>query len=182
MKAENFNGAVGIRPYRPEDVPLVYAGVRESIKELSPWMPWCHEEYSIADSAKFILERESEWEKGEQYDFMIYDTVDGTYLGGVGLNSVNRDNRFANLGYWVRTSRTRRGIAPAAVHLIARFGFADLKFVRLEILAAVGNIPSQRVAEKAGATREGILRNRLTLHGKQHDAVLFSLTPEDLRA
>jgi ribosomal-protein-serine acetyltransferase len=49
-------------------------------------------------------------------------------------------------------------------------------------VAAVGNVHSQRVAEKIGATREGILRNRLTLGGKQVDAVMYSLIPEDLRA
>jgi ribosomal-protein-serine acetyltransferase len=39
---------------------------------------------------------------------------------------------------------------------------------------------SQRVAEKSGALREGVLRNRLLLHGKIHDAAMYSLTPEDL--
>jgi RimJ/RimL family protein N-acetyltransferase len=41
---------------------------------------------------------------------------------------------------------------------------------------AAGNLASQRVAEKAGATREGILRGRLILHDVAHDAVMFSLT------
>lgn len=133
------------------------------------------------DTLKFISGREAEWKKGDEYDFMIYDKTDDTLLGGVGLNSVNRDNNYANLGYWVRTSRTRQGIATAAVRLIAKFGFEKQNFSRLEIVAALENRPSQGVAKKAGATREGILRNRLTLHGKQHDAVLFSLTPADLR-
>jgi RimJ/RimL family protein N-acetyltransferase len=113
---------------------------------------------------------------------MIYDLQGGGYLGGVGLNHIDRLNQMANLGYWVRTSRTRQGIARAAVRLIAQFGFEQLHFVRLEIVAATGNKPSQRVAEKAGAIREGVLRNRLTLHGKQHDAVVYSLTPGDLNA
>jgi len=52
--------------------------------------------------------------------------------------------------------------------------------LRIEIVAAVDNIPSQRVAEKAGARREGVLRNRLFINGESLDAVLFSLVPEDL--
>ena len=47
--------------------------------------------------------------------------------------------------------------------------------IRIEILAAVGNVPSQHVAEKAGAICEGILRQRLLLHGVAHDAVVFSI-------
>jgi RimJ/RimL family protein N-acetyltransferase len=150
------------------------------VKELSLWMPWCGRNYSLQDCTTFVAGRGAAWEKGGEYDFVIYNPADGALLGGAGLNSVNREHRFANLGYWVRTSWTRRGVAPAAARLIARFGFEELKFVRLEIVAAVGNRPSQRVAEKAGAMREGILRNRLTLHEKQHDAVMYSLTSADL--
>jgi RimJ/RimL family protein N-acetyltransferase len=43
---------------------------------------------------------------------------------------------------------------------------------------AIENKASQGVAVKAGAMREGILRNRLLLHGKIHDAVMFSLIPK----
>lgn len=85
-----------------------------------------------------------------------------------------------NLGYWVRTSRTRSGVASAATRLIARFGFLSLGLQRLEIVVAVGNQASERVAEKAGATREGVLRKRLLIHGQPHDAVLYSLVAEDL--
>lgn len=44
----------------------------------------------------------------------------------------------------------------------------------------VDNIASQRVAEKVGAVRESVLRKRLLTNGDSQDAVLFSLTPEDL--
>ena len=95
---------------------------------------------------------------------------------------MNRTHNFANLGYWVRTSRTGQGIATAAARLVAEFGFAELRFTRLEIVAAVRNIASQRVAEKVGATREGIERNRHVVHGRIHDAVMYSLIPDDLKA
>jgi RimJ/RimL family protein N-acetyltransferase len=85
----------------------------------------------------------------------------------------------ANLGYWVRSSATKRGVASAATRLIARFGFRELGFQRLEIVAATGNGASQRAAEKAGATREGVLRKRLLINGQPHDAVLYSLVAED---
>jgi RimJ/RimL family protein N-acetyltransferase len=64
--------------------------------------------------------------------------------------------------------------------MAARFGFEQLGLQRIEIVAAVANVPSQRVAEKAGARREGILRNRLLIRGESLPAVLFSLVPEDL--
>ena len=57
------------------------------------------------------------------YDFAIIDT-NGTYAGGCGVNHINRLDRFANLGYWVRTSRAGRGIAPAAVLQLISWTFA----------------------------------------------------------
>jgi RimJ/RimL family protein N-acetyltransferase len=44
---------------------------------------------------------------------------------------------------------------------------------------ATANAASQRVAEKLGATREGVLRNRILIHDQVHDAVMFSLIPSD---
>jgi ribosomal-protein-serine acetyltransferase len=109
----------------------------------------------------------------------VFDADSGNYLGGVGLNFVNRIHQCANLGYWVRTSQTGRGVAARAARLAARFALERLGFQRVEILAAVGNHASQRVAEKAGATLEGVLRKRLLVNGEPHDAVLYSLVAED---
>jgi RimJ/RimL family protein N-acetyltransferase len=86
----------------------------------------------------------------------------------------------ANIGYWVRTGATKRGVAAGAVRLAAQFGFEDLGLSRIEIAAIPENIPSRRVAEKAGAKLEGIARNRIVMHGQAYPAALYSLLPEDL--
>jgi RimJ/RimL family protein N-acetyltransferase len=84
------------------------------------------------------------------------------------------------VGYWVRTGATRRGIAPQAVRLVARFAFETLQLSRLEIFVRPENIPSRRVAEKVGAKFEAIARNRIVQHGRAYDAALYSLIPSDL--
>ena len=86
----------------------------------------------------------------------------------------------ANLGHWVRSSRVKHGVATKAAVLLAQFGLRQLELNRIEILVAIENGASQRVAEKVRAKREGILRHRLLLHGDPHDAVMFSLIPTDL--
>jgi len=129
----------------------------------------------LKESESFVLSREVAWNQKTEYDFAVFDVESEQFLGGVGLNQFNRDHNFANLGYWVRSSQTRRGIATAATLLAAQFGFEDLGLYRIEIVAAVGNTASQRVAEKANATREGILRSRLLLHNRPHEAVMYSL-------
>lgn len=180
MRAELRDGAILIRPYCAADVDLVYAAARESVKELSRWLPWCHEQYAIEETREFILARDDAWKNNIDYGFGVFDATTGQFLGGVGLSQVNRIHQIANLGYWVRTSATGRGTATRAARLAAQFGFEQAGLGRIEILAAVANTASRRVAEKAGATREGVLRRRLLTHGEIHDAVMFSLIPEDL--
>ena len=96
-------------------------------------------------------------------------------MGGCGLNNFNALHRYANLGYWIRTSAAGRGYAGQAVRALATWAFANTALARLEIVAAVGNTRSQRAAEKAGAQREGILRARLMVHGQPSDAVMYSI-------
>jgi len=180
MEAELTDGSIVIRAFRDSDTALLYEAVRESIPEVSKWLPWCHENYSIEESHEFVSRRELASQGDEWYSFAVFDKASAKFLGGVGLNFINRVHQMANLGYWVRTSAIRRGVATAATRLTARFGFEQLGLHRIEIVMAVGNIASQRVAEKAGAVREGILRKRLLINGTPHDAVLYSLVREDL--
>ena len=174
------SGQVLLRPYRLDDADGLYAAARESIAEVSPWMKWCHADYSIEESATWIEQCAERWQQGTEYNFVIADSMGGSFLGGCGVGYINQVDRVVNLGYWVRTSRTRQGVASTATRLLARFGFEELKLNRIEIIAATGNLASQRVAEKAGATREGILRNRLVVHENVYDMVMFSFIPQDL--
>lgn len=178
---ELTDGSVLLRPYRISDIKSLYEAARESIAEVSVWLPWCHEDYSIKESKTYIKTRSRDWKKGTSYDFAITDARDGYYLGGCGLNKIELHYGMANLGYWVRTSRTKRGVATTVTRLLAQFGFEELRLKRIEIVTDVNNKASQRVAEKAGARREGILRNRLFVHERAYDAVMFSLIPADLK-
>lgn len=175
MRTELSNEFIKIRRYSPEDAGMLFEAAKESFKELAEWMPWCHPNYSIEDSKTFINSRKEAWEQRTEFDFAVFDKKTDLYLGGVGLNQFNHKNNFANLGYWVRSSQTGHGVATSATLLMAKLGFTDLGLTRIEIVVAVGNVGSSRVAEKAGAMREGILRNRIILHERPHDAYMYSL-------
>jgi N-acetyltransferase len=175
MRTTLSNSLVTIRRYDTVDVPSLCEAARESSPEVSTWLPWCHSRYSMEESLEWILRSGKRWDENREFHFGIFDSQTGAFVGGVGLNELKPEHRLANLGYWVRTACTGRGLATAAANLAATFGFEELPLNRIEILAALGNKRSQRVAEKLGAHKEGILRNRLVIHGRVHDAVAFSL-------
>jgi RimJ/RimL family protein N-acetyltransferase len=154
--------------------------VRESMAELAAWMAWAHRGYGAEDARVYLESRLAAWRTGEEYAFGIEEAASGRFLGCAGLNQPNPMHRFMNLGYWVRTGAVGRGIATAATVRLAAWGFHAVGLHRVEIVIDPDNRASLRVAEKAGARREGILRRRIAAPGRQRDAVMFSLIPEDL--
>ncbi len=172
---------VVLRPFRAADVDLLHAAVRESMPELTRWLSWCHADYAIEDARAFLDARGGAYERDGECAFAIDERTTGRLLGGTGLNLIDRAALRANLGYWLRTSATGHGFATEAVRLLARWALVDSDFERIEIVAAEGNLASQRVAERAGATRETLARKRLRVHGVQQDAYVFSLVRDDFR-
>jgi ribosomal-protein-serine acetyltransferase len=171
---------VFIRPFRLTDTAALYEAVLESADALKPWMPWCHAEYKTSDAREWIDTQIDAFERGYQYQFAIVSEKQ-EILGVCGLNGIQPENRLANLGYWVRTSACGRGIATKAARLVAQWAFANTDLDRLEIVIAVGNLGSLRVAAKIGAVWEGLLRGRIRLNDQPRDAILFSIMRGDLR-
>jgi len=173
---------ITLRPLRMSDALEVFLAVEESMPSLRPWMPWAYPGYSIVDSEGWLKSSVAGWKEGTAYEFAITDSKDGSFIGGIGLNHINKIDKVANLGYWVRSSRQNQGVAATAAKLLIQFGINDLKLNRIEILAAAENLASRKTAEKAGGIQEAILRHRIVLPDKVHEAVLFSIVPSDLSA
>lgn len=73
-----------------------------------------------------------------------------------------------------------RGMASHAVRLIARWAFDVVRLERLELTCGPDNYGSQRVAQRCGFSREGVLRSHLSFKGVRRDTVMFSLLPGEL--
>jgi len=179
LSIELTDGAILLRPFRLDDVEQVYECVRESLTELKPWMSWAHHGYTQQDTETYIRVSRARWEEGALFSVAITDATTGEVLGGCGLGAKNPIYHLSNLGYWVRSSRYGQGIAGRAAKLIARFGFENTGIIRAEIVMAVPNEKSRRVAEKLGAHYEGILLNRMVVGKTIYDAHMFSLLPSD---
>lgn len=165
---------IQIRPYKLDDAPALYEAAKESILDVYQWLPWCHPDYKIKESKVWLAEQAQKRQERTEFAFAILDGA-GAYLGGCGLNQIDQKQKVANLGYWVRSSAMGQGVAVKAVKLLSKWGFENTDLMRLEIKCAVENVRSQRVAEKAGATREGIIKSCMEIHGKKHDAVVFTV-------
>ena len=175
------DGTITIRTHKPSDVHPYFEAVRESIAEVSLHLPWCHQDYSIEEARAWIKKMIPRfWAQRSEYHFVITDAITGSVLGGCGLDEVNWVNQTANLGYWVRTSRTRQGIATAASRLLARFGFEQLRLKRIDVVTSIENVASARVIEKLNPSEKERAKNSSSTNGNASDTIVSSLFPQDI--
>ncbi len=161
--------AIVLRRLEEGDAPALVAAIGDD-RDLDRWtsIPF---PYTEGLAREFIAST-------EESAYAVLDRTSGALLGGIGTRVPG--TAVVEVGYWVRADARGRGVATRALSLIARFAFDELGAARVQLMTEPDNIGSQRVAEKAGFTREGTLRSVLDFKGRRRDAVMFSLLPGDL--
>ena len=118
------------------------------------------------------------WLHRSEFPMAIVNRDSDEVLGGVGINKIDWETNTGNLGYWVGTPWTRRGIARTAARQAAEFALSELRLKTLEILCHPENIASRKVAESLGVISDGIHANRIELHGVTVDAVVYRIASD----
>jgi ribosomal-protein-serine acetyltransferase len=85
------------------------------------------------------------------------------------------------IGYWLRTDATGQGYVTEAGRAMVDFSFDTLSLERLELVAGVENHASNRVAEKLGFRREGLMRSAGFTLERRYDCYIYGLLPSDPR-
>jgi RimJ/RimL family protein N-acetyltransferase len=145
--------------------------------EIRRWLPPIPIPYTEQDATDFIATAGAD--DRDRLMFAIAARDDAAELvGSIGLRML--EPGVAQTGYWVAPEARGRGIASAALRLLSRWVLRNAELARLQLFTDVDNPSSMRVAERAGFTREGMLRNWYDLRGERRDAVMFSLLRRDL--
>ncbi len=170
------DGSVVLREWTFDDVPAIEAACQDP--EISYWLPLVPSPYTRADAETYV--RECLVSGDDRRPFAIVDAETAELLGSIDMG-VNR-MRTGHIGYWIAAPARGRGVCTRALRLLARYALDELRLERLALLTDPDNVASQRVAEKVGFRREGVLRSHL-LHpdGRRRDSVMFSLLPGELR-
>ncbi|MDO6407541.1 GNAT family N-acetyltransferase [Pantoea phytobeneficialis] len=140
---------VGLRPFHLQDAASFAQAVNESLTSLTPWMAWAHDNYCSDEASSWINFTHIQRVKGEAEEFAIVDEND-QLLGGAGIRFAQQPGEFCALGYWVRSTAQRQGVATRAVAQLIALGFQSPEVKLLEILAAADNRASRAVAERSG--------------------------------
>jgi RimJ/RimL family protein N-acetyltransferase len=174
------DGGVILRPWDERDVPTLVECI-DGDEEMTRWMDAIPQPYLDAEARTWIEQASSFWQTGTSAPFAVTEAVTGSVVGGVGFAWVG-DERVGEVGYWLRSEARGRGLTSCAVRLVSRWSFEALGCERLQLRADAENVASQRVAEKTGFTREGVLRS-VHFNPRQQrrvDFVMFSLLPGEI--
>jgi RimJ/RimL family protein N-acetyltransferase len=170
-------GETALRPWRESDVAPLVAICRD--EEITRWtrVPTV---YGITAARAWVQESRALARGGISAPFAIVSASAGDLLGSISLMRFSWEHVRGEVGYLLAPQARGRGHATRAVRLICAWGFATLGLERIELLAATGNLASQRVAERAGFTREAVLRRYNLLREAKFDMVAFGLLPGEL--
>ncbi|MFD2115170.1 GNAT family N-acetyltransferase [Paenibacillus yanchengensis] len=157
------------------DGRLVNEAVTESIAELQPWMPWAQTIPTLEQSEVNIRHARLQFLERKDLRLQLLHKESGQFLGGSGLHRMDWHARTFEIGYWVRTSFAKQGYITEAVQAITTYAIGQLQANRVEIRCDSRNTRSALVAERAGFSLEGILRND-TYHvdGSLRNTMVFS--------
>ena len=153
--------AIAERAFRDDDI----AGRAN----LPPW--------SRADVEEFVeIRLRDSVAAGAMIPMLVRSTDTGAVLGGASIQNIDLVRSIADVGYWLLPEARGRGVATRTARAVAEFGFS-LGVERIQAYVNVGNVDSERVLERAGFTREGVLRSMPRLGRSRVDQTLFSLLP-----
>ena len=168
-----------LRPWRESDLEQLVAACQDP--EIVRWTR-VPARYGEAEARAYLLQRYDAIAAGQAAPFAIVAADDDRrLLGSISLMRIAWEHGRAEVGYWVARPARGRGHATRAVRLICAWGFQALGLERIDLLAATGNPASQRVAERAGFSREAVLRSYMRgTYGRQ-DMVAFGLLVSELQ-
>lgn len=173
------DGVVTVRPWGQDgDVQALVAACNDPA--IATFLDHIPQPYTRRDAATYLDISRNGWRDGSIMNFAVL--VEGSAVGSVGVRMVEHELGVAEIGYWVAAQARGRGVCTRAVRLVSRWVLERPGMARLQLRADDENVASNRVAQNAGFTREGVLRSshynpRL---GRRVDFVMYSLLPGEL--
>ncbi len=159
-----------LRPWRPEDAPTVLAVCQDP--EIARWVTIA-QPFLPTDADALIRDAMAMWRDGTGAAFAIVEAGTDRLLGAV--TRFGPDGHQATFGLWLAPDARGRGVGTRSLRLVSDWTLATTEAIRLDVFIMVGNEASERMVERAGFQREGVLRAWDLHHGGVPvDCVVYS--------
>jgi RimJ/RimL family protein N-acetyltransferase len=153
-----------LRPWIEEDAPAMVVAHRDP--NAQRW--WRNRAKTTEEALRIIRARQASARAGTGYGFAVLlvddDGTPGDLVGGLSLRQLGDESVAGEVGYWVAARARGQGIAPRALNAACEWVFSlprPRPLEGLQLIHAVGNVASCRVAVKAGFKLSAILPPQL---------------------
>ena len=151
-----------LRRWRESHLDRLLPAIASSLEELRRWMPWAQVMPSANVERAAIQAGFDRFERGEAFDYFLFERGTDALVGAAGVRLPTPGT--AEIGYWVRSDRHRRGYATEATRVLTSAAFKYLPDIEVvEIHMDKANTASAAVPGKLGFRLDGEEeRERLT--------------------
>ena len=146
-----------LRALSPTYLTEALAAVRESHRELENWLWWAQEPFDEKRYGEFIDRHAENFIRDREWRYFVFEQTSGILVGGASIKRSEFDGvKSANVGYWIRSTKTGLGFATRVVRILIEAVFEHMSdVVLIEIGMDVANIASARIPSKLGFTCQG---------------------------
>ena len=172
-----------LRPPSPKHIEIIQDAIEETFEDLHRWMPWASALQSFEETREFLRAAERKFFDGEDFGVSVFLKRTGEFALSAGLHPRNWSVPKFEIGYWCRAGMQGHGYTIEAVRALTNMAFNEMSANRVEIRCDARNIPSRRVAERAGYRFEARLQSDDRANdGSLRDTLIFVLLAEDFRS
>lgn len=137
-----------LRRLVPADAEQLHEAVVAGFAEIHPWMPWCTEPLEIADQREFLERSRAGWDDAVAFNYGVVDG-EARLVGTISLMDRVGPGGL-EIGYWLRTDATGRGVMTAAARALTGLAFGLPGVTRVEIHCDAANLRSAAVPRRLG--------------------------------
>lgn len=151
-----------------------FAVVMANYDHLHEWMPWVNENFTLESVREFYRRTLVKFAKNED-EIGLNIVYKSEIVGGTGFHEINRQDKSAEIGYWLAKDATGKGLMTKSVAKLLEYGFGEMNLNRIVIKCVPENTKSRAIPERLGFTVEGVEREAGWLHTRFVDHVVYSM-------
>ena len=168
-----------LRPFARTDVSELHAVITENRQHLDQWLRWSSALQALPAVDAFVAQFQDKLARGDGFHLGLW--LGGELAGGIVCWHIHRQNRNAEVGYWLGTRYVGRGLATRAAHAVLAHLFTQEGLHRVEMQCAVENRASRAIPEGLGFQLEGIRRDSHWITWRFQDHAVYGLLAPEWR-
>jgi RimJ/RimL family protein N-acetyltransferase len=172
-------GPVELRRWHIAQAEALTEAVASSLPELRPWMPWAQEPPTVPAMIQVLAAGDSNFSDDKEWQFIVAEPDSTRILGATGLHRRDSSDNL-EIGYWIRTDSTHRGLATIASRALTTAAFAYLPDITtVEIRMDALNVRSAAVPPKLGFRLDGEVEQPVEAPGQSGRRLVWKMARTD---